>query len=197
MHDIAMALFDGKCLTSYSMPIVMFALNLNICELFAKINKCQKFWPRKWRSRSKSRRTGLASFDCKSSIPFRCFFRIVATCEHTLTQTEYTHIYTARDRGDDYRQNLQSRFAQYSVNYFERRWLKLKSLNFRSSFISRSFSDRSFSTRIIRWRTWRTARWSSSNTDRLLVIIEHGPLTGHHRTRTARWSSSNTSAIDR
>ena len=51
------------------------------------------------------------------------FFRILATWEsyvytkgytrtQTLTHTHiYTHIHTARDRSDDYSQNLQSRFA--------------------------------------------------------------------------------------
>ena len=39
------------------------------------------------------------------------FLRIVSTRQHSFTQREYTHTHTTRDRSDDYRQNLQSRFA--------------------------------------------------------------------------------------
>ena len=39
----AMALFDGKYMTSYLMVIVMFTLSLTSCEVFAKIIQCQVF----------------------------------------------------------------------------------------------------------------------------------------------------------
>ena len=58
----AMTPFDGNYLTFYLMSMVILALSLTICEIFAKIIKCQKFWPEKWRSRR--RRT---PFDWKCS----------------------------------------------------------------------------------------------------------------------------------
>ena len=39
----ALAPFDGKYLTSYLMALVMLALSLTICEIFAKILQCQSF----------------------------------------------------------------------------------------------------------------------------------------------------------
>ena len=40
------------------------------------------------------------------------FFIILDVWQHTKTNEFYIHVHTARDMGDDYRQNLQSRFAQ-------------------------------------------------------------------------------------
>ena len=37
--------FDGKYMTSYLMVIVIFALSLTVCEIFAKQGKCQNFDP--------------------------------------------------------------------------------------------------------------------------------------------------------
>ena len=117
----AMAPFDGKYLTSRLMVIVGFALSLTTCDIFSKIIKCQTFWPWKWRSRSRGRRTGLVPFDWKCSIPHRWFFSEFDQAGSMFMQTGYTHTqirtrththtHTARDRGDDYRNNLQSRCA--------------------------------------------------------------------------------------
>ena len=38
-----MASFDGECQPSYMMVIVMFALSLAVCEIFANLINCQNF----------------------------------------------------------------------------------------------------------------------------------------------------------
>ena len=108
----SMAPFDGKCLTSYLITTVMFAISLTICEIITKIIKCKKFWPWKWRSRSN--RTLPAPLDWKCSNPHMWFFsEFLDTWKQTITPTGYTHTYThahthtVRDKGDDYWKNLQ------------------------------------------------------------------------------------------
>lgn len=71
----------------------------------------------KWRSGSGKRKNELAPFDCKCMIQYwwLFFFRIVDSRQHCLhakghTCTHaHTQTYTAKDRGNNYRQNLQSR----------------------------------------------------------------------------------------
>ena len=53
------------------MAIAMFDLSLIICEIFAKTIKWQKVWPWRWRSMSRSSRTGLTPFNWKCSVPYR------------------------------------------------------------------------------------------------------------------------------
>ena len=84
-----------------------FALSLTIYEIFANVinfhnvdfeNEGQGRGSRKWDSRHS---TGNDQFHIVD------FFRILVLWEHTFTQTHrYTH--TTRDRGDEYRQNLQA-----------------------------------------------------------------------------------------
>ena len=114
----AVAPFDGKCSTFYLVAIVMYAPSLAVYEIFAKM---PQLWPWKWRSRC--RRAELPPFDWICSNPYRwfCFLRILATWQHTFTQRSnthehlnthtYTHIHTHTHNGDDYRQNMTSRFA--------------------------------------------------------------------------------------
>ena len=87
----------------------------SISNQLRDIHKSNKMkW--KWRSRSKSRRMWLAPFDWKCLNPYRWFSsRILATWEHTLMQKvthtrTHTHTWT-HSKSDDYRQNLQSKFA--------------------------------------------------------------------------------------
>ena len=99
--SFATTLFDGRYLTSYLMLIAMFALYLIICKIFAKIIKCQKYWPWKW---SRSRRTGLAPYDRKCWSPYTWIFQnfsYLATYVYAKINT-HTYTYAVRDRGDDY-----------------------------------------------------------------------------------------------
>ena len=89
------------------MAIVMFALCLTICEIFTKLIKCQKH-DLENQGQGGEKWTCAIRLDMFDSI-WTIFFRIFATWEHTFTQKGNTH--TANDRSDDYRQNLQSRFA--------------------------------------------------------------------------------------
>ena len=91
----------------------MFDLSLTICEIFAQIIQFQKF-------DLENEGQGVEKLDLRHSIKnfrihIRYFFKILATKQHTFTQ-EYTHTYICtyiqrEPEGDDYRQNLQSRFA--------------------------------------------------------------------------------------
>ena len=83
--------FDRKYMTSYLIAIEKFALSLTFYEIFAKQIKCQKVWPWIWRSRSRIRKNWLLPFEWNCSIPYRWFFRILATWEHTFMQTGNTH----------------------------------------------------------------------------------------------------------
>ena len=98
--------FDCKYMTFYPMAIVIFALSLTVCEVCAKQTQIPTFWPWKRRSRSNSRRTGLAPFDWKNSNSFTWFLQhfsyTVYAKGHTHTHTHtYTHIhtYTQRETG--------------------------------------------------------------------------------------------------
>ena len=59
---VEMTLFDDKYIISYFIAVVMFAPSFTLCEIFAKIIKCQ-VWPWKWRSNWRWRKTGLEPFD--------------------------------------------------------------------------------------------------------------------------------------
>ena len=117
----AMAPYHGQYIIFYLTAIVMFALSVNIFEIFATQIKCQKVLPWKWRSRSRKRKldlrhsTGIIRLYI-SDMWF--FFRILATWQRTFTQkgahthTHFAHAHTHSERqGDDYRQNLQRRYA--------------------------------------------------------------------------------------
>ena len=91
--------FDGQYPISYLM-----ALSLAVHEIFANQKQTLTL---KTKVRSWSRKTELAPFDWKCSKPYngRFFFRILATWQLTYVYAKgYTN--TAKDRGDDYRQNL-------------------------------------------------------------------------------------------
>ena len=71
---VTVAPFDGKFPTSYLMVIVMFALSLTVYEIFANIKNAKR-WPWKWKSWSRSRKTGLAPFDYKYPNLYRWIFQ--------------------------------------------------------------------------------------------------------------------------
>ena len=109
-----MAPFDAKYLTSYLMAIVMFALSLTVYETFANQEKCHKF-----DLENEGYCQGVEKLDLRHATE-SIFIesRILATWQHTFTKKDtylhahtHTHKHTPRDRGDDYRQNLQRRFA--------------------------------------------------------------------------------------
>ena len=90
----------------------MFILSLVICKIFAKIIKCRKFLPWKWRSREEVEERDLRHSTGNVRVHIGDFFRILATWEGFYTN--WINKYTAKDRVEDYRQNLQSRFAKKS-----------------------------------------------------------------------------------
>ena len=112
-----MAPFDGKYMTSYLTAIVMLAPSPIINELFAYQIKCQKF-DHGTKVLVKEEKIGICTIRLK-------MFYSIATRQHTFTQKEthtrsyiLTHTHTdthtfihSERQGDDYRQNLQSRFA--------------------------------------------------------------------------------------
>ena len=86
----AVAPFNGKYPTFCVMAIVMFALSLTICEIFAKLIKC-RVWPWKWRSSSRRRKTELAPFDSKFSIPYSLCFQNFSYLEMYVYAISNTH----------------------------------------------------------------------------------------------------------
>ena len=58
---------DGKYMTSFLMTKVMFALSINIYEIFANKVNCQKCYLENDGQGQDVNKTGLAQFDCKCS----------------------------------------------------------------------------------------------------------------------------------
>ena len=103
----AMAPFDGKYLTCNLMAMVMLALSLTICEIFAKIIKYQKCSPWKWRSRSRIRRIWFPPFDWKCSNSYKL---ILQNFNFPVTLVCTKRIRVTRDRVEAIGKNRQSRF---------------------------------------------------------------------------------------
>ena len=96
--------------TSYLMAILMFALSLTVCDIFATQEKCQNFdLENECQVQGEKNGTCAIRLEIVESI-LVIFFRILATWEHTFMQ-KATHIltHTARDSRDAYRQNVQSK----------------------------------------------------------------------------------------
>ena len=84
------------------MKVVIFAKFLPVCEIFANFDlenesQCPAVEERDFCNSTENVRFHIGEF-----------LRILATWQHTFTQM-VTHI--PRSKGDDYRQNMQSRFA--------------------------------------------------------------------------------------
>ena len=103
-----MAPFQDKYLTSYVMALVMFALSLNICEIFSRIIKCRKSELR-MECQGQVDERKLRHSTGNIGIHIGIYFRILATWQQTFTQN-VTQIQTYK-QGGDYRQNLQRRFT--------------------------------------------------------------------------------------
>ena len=77
---------------------MLSSCNSNVCSISQRLrdirwnNKMQPFWPWKWRSGPRRRRTELAPFDWKCSFLYNLIiFGILATWKDMFTQTGHTH----------------------------------------------------------------------------------------------------------
>ena len=91
---LVMTPFDGKWMISYPMEIVMFALSLTICEIFAKMLKCKSVNLENEDQGQRLDERDLRSSTGKCSIPYRWFFGMLATRQHIFTQKGCTHIHS-------------------------------------------------------------------------------------------------------
>ena len=84
-------LLDGKYMTSYLMALAMFTSSLTVCKIFTNEEN--------WKTltlnmKVKGRKTGFLPFDWKYLNPYRWFFRILATWEHTFSKLGQIHTFT-------------------------------------------------------------------------------------------------------